>query len=179
MRSNKKLMWLVGIGACVLLLGAGTAVAAGGQPTLLPKPEANQRVQQAIATARAHPRPKVTSARPVSRPLPARRAGTVEMRQGPFPATEFTVRNVWQGQVGDAWLVVYAGAKRQGASGPDQPAVRVYSETPDLHLTLIGTFPVTGAAGPVRVAGASGNLIDVQTDTGAHASFNALTHRFE
>jgi hypothetical protein len=42
-------------------------------------------------------------------------------------------------------------------------------------MTLLGTFPVAIAAGPVRVAGVNGNVIDLQADTGPHTAFDLLT----
>jgi hypothetical protein len=176
-----QLTWLAGIAALIVVVG-GESVIASAAPVgaLLPKPQADLAVQQALAAARAHPRPKpVVPVRPVPQPAPARPAGILEMRQGPFPATEFTVRNVWQGPIGAGWLLVYAGARRGAPGGADQAAVRVYSETPDLHMTLIGTFPASNASGAVRIAGASGTRIQLQTDTGSTLAFDLLTDQYE
>jgi hypothetical protein len=180
-RRSKKLLELASVVALLVLVG-GDGVIASAEPAgkLLPKAQADFAVQQTLAAARAHPRQKPgEGGRPAPQPRPARRAGIIEMRQGPFPATEFAVRNVWQGPIGSAWLLVYAGAKRGPGGGADQAAVRVYSETPDLHMTLVGTFPVANQVGSVRIAGANGHRIELQTDNGSRVAFDLLTQQFE
>jgi hypothetical protein len=173
---------IVGAGCAILLLAvAGGAVAVAAPPQkLLPKPNGDAQVQQALATARRHPRPKTApAARPVPQPPPVRPVGIVEMRQGPFPATDFAVKNLWRGQVGTSWLLVYAGTERGRAGAPDRAAIRVFAETPDLHTTLIGTFPVKNEAQAVRVARASGNIVELQTEGGSKVSFDLLTRQFK
>ena len=178
---NKQLLGLASIGAVLVIVG-GDSVIASAAPAgkLLPKAQADLTVQQTLAAARAHARAKPgVHVRPIPQPQPVRHAGIIEMRQGPFPATEFTVRNFWQGPIGSDWLLVYAGAKRSPDGGVDRAAVRVYSETPDLYVTLVGTFPVVNAIGAVRIAEASGDRIELQSDKGSKVGFDLLTRQFE
>jgi hypothetical protein len=173
---------IVGASCAILLVAlAGGAIAAAAPPEkLLPKPHGDSRVQQALASARTHPRPKTARVALAAPPSPpARRAGIVEMRQGPFPATDFTVRNLWRGPVGTSWLLVYAGTERGRSGAADRAAVRVFTETPDLHMTLIGTFPMRNGARALRVAGARGNVVELQTERGSKVSFDLLTHQFK
>jgi hypothetical protein len=178
--TTRKPLIVGAIAALVVLAVAGSVIAAASPANrLLPKPHGDAEVQQALAAARVHPRPKTApAARPVPQPPPTRRAGIVEMRQGPFPATEFAVRNFWQGQVGASWLLVYAGAKRNSDGLADQAAVRVYDETPDLHMTLVGTFPVNNGSRAVKIAGVNGNLVELQLDGESRAFFDLLTHQY-
>src|SRR5437588_13133242 len=87
------------------------------------------RLQQEMDAARAHARPKPTPQAPPHQPDPARQAGIDnDMHQDPFSAAEFTVRNVWQGPVGTAWVLVYAGAAWDAAGGTVRGARRLYDE---------------------------------------------------
>src|SRR5215469_5547194 len=80
--SRKSLIASAGCAIFLLALAGGAIAVAAPPQKLLPKPQGDAQVQQALAAARAHPRPKTAAvARPATQHLPARQAGVVEMRQ--------------------------------------------------------------------------------------------------
>ena len=184
-RVPSRLAWFVVVAVAVLVVGVGVALAAGsaapaGWPAAKARLAAQQ--QQALALARSHPRPKLPAAglAPASQPPPRPPAGIVAMQQGPFPATTFTVRDVWQGPVGADWVLAYAGATPGSSGGPPtRGALRLYGETADLHLVPIGTFPAAAGTGPLTITGATGTLLRLRTDSGTTLSFNLGTHQYQ
>ena len=181
--SRWKVHSTIAICAIVVLVLATSVATAAGAERLLPKPGGDAQVQQALAAARAHTRPKTqagaAAARPKPQPLPTRKAGVLDMRQGPFSATDFAVQNFWRGQLGASWLLVYAGTRRSPEGAPDQAAIRVYSESPDLRLTLIGTFPLNDGSKAARVSGSNGSMVELQTDGGRKISFDLNARQFK
>lgn len=183
MRAPNRLTWLILAAIAVLVAGVGTALAQSSATAGWPADKAQlyQHEQQALAQARLHPRPKVPSAglAPAAQPAPTRQAGIIAMRQGPFPATSFLVRNVWQGPIGSEWILVYAGAERNPTSDA-QPsgALRLYTESADMHLSQIGTFLAPAGTGPLTITGVTGDVLSARSDSGAMLSFDLQTHQF-
>lgn len=179
----KRLVWIGVVALVVLSIGVGTVVA--GSPVTAgwsaAKAALYDQEQQALAQARANPRPKLPSARlaPAAQAAPRRQAGIIAMRQGPFPRPTFDVRDVWQGPVGSDWVLAYAGAvpDAPGAS-PTRGAIRLYTESADLHLTLLGTFPAAEGTGPLTITAESGNLLQLRTDDGTTLSFDLQTRQY-
>ena len=179
----KRLTWLVVVGVAVLAIGVGTVVA--GSPVTSGWPTAKARLydqeQQALAQARVSPRPKLPSAglAPAVQAAPRRQAGIIAMRQGPFPRSTFDVRDFWQGPVGSDWILAYAGATpdASGAS-PTRGALRLYSESADMHLTLLGTFPAAEGTGPLTITAVSGDVLQLRTDDGTTLSFDMQTRQY-
>lgn len=178
-----RLTWFVVAMIAVLCIAGGTALARSSATTGWPAAKAQlyEREQQALAQAQSHPRPKLPSAglAPASQPPPQRHAGIVAMRQGPFQRTTFVVGNFWQGPVGTDWLLAYAGAAPSTPNGPPaRGAVRLYSETAAMHLSLIGTFPAPEGTGPLTITAVSDDVLHARTDNGGSVSFDLRTHRY-
>ena len=184
-RRSRGLAGLIAIGVVVLGVGIGTALAqpsAGPAGWPIAKAQLWEREQAELAQARSHPRPKLPSAglAPAVEALPPRQAGIIAMRQGPFPPTQFLVRAVWQGPVGSAWVLVYAGATRGAAASapPSEGALRLFQESSTMHLTPIGTFSAPDGTGPLTITAASGNRLQLTTDGGTSLSFDLVTRQF-
>jgi hypothetical protein len=132
--------------------------------------------QQDMATARAHPRPKPAHPTPPpAQPAPQLQAGIVDMHQGPFPSSEFIVRNFWQGPVGSNWELVYAGARANPVNqnlGPG--ALRIYTKTVD----YIGTYVAPNNESPLTITAVNGSLMQLRTDTGKTLTFNLQTNQY-
>ena len=179
----KRLTWIGVVVVAVVGIGIGTVVA--GSPVTAGWPAAKAQLydqeQRALAQARANPRPKLPSAglAPAAQAAPQRQAGIIAMRQGPFPRSTFDVRDVWQGPVGSDWVLAYAGAAPDApAASPTRGAIRVYTETADLHLTLLGTFPAAEGTGPLTITAISGTLLQLRTDSGATLTFDLQTRQY-
>lgn len=98
--SCHRMRWMIAAAFCVAIFFCLSAVASaaragGGSPAGMQNPP------------------------PVVQPVPTRHAGIVNMQQGPFLSSVFTVRNFWQGPVDHDWMLAYAGAKpnADGAAG--------------------------------------------------------------
>ena len=183
---------MVAMVAALAVIGVGTGLATQG-PLLMGRPvtawppaKAQElgRLQQKMDAARAHARPKPTPQAPPHQPDPARQAGIAnDMHQGPFSAAEFTVRNVWQGPVGTAWVLVYAGAAWDAAGGTVRGALRLYNEPVDAygdyHLVSIGTYAAPTGAGALTVTAATGDVLALRTDGGSTLSFNLQTLQYQ
>ncbi len=180
----KRLVWIGVVGVAVVAVGVGTVLA--GAPVTSGWPAAKARLydqeQQAVAQARANLRPKLPAAggAPAVQAAPARQAGVIAMRQGPFPRSTFDVRDVWQGPVGSDWILAYAGAAPEvPGAPPTRGALRLYRESADMHLTLLGTFPAAEGTGPLTVTAESGEVLRLRTDSGTTLSFDLRTHQYQ
>jgi hypothetical protein len=190
---GKKVAWLSIVAVAAVVLGGGAALATQG-PLPLPGPATSlppakaqewERLQQEMVAARAHLRPKPASQAPSHIPDPQRHAGIDDaMHQGPFSATDFTVRNFWQGPVGPNWVLVYAGAKRESAgSAAAQGALRLYNEPTDAngdyHLVPIGTYLAPGTASALTITAVHADVLSLRTAAGSTLSFNLQTHQYQ
>lgn len=106
------------------------------------------------------------------------------MHQGPFSATQFTVRNFWQGPLGPNWVLVYAGAQRGGASSAAvHGALRLYNEPTDsygdYHLRLIGTYLAPNNASALTITAVHADVLSLRTAAGITLSFNLQTHQYQ
>jgi hypothetical protein len=144
----------------------GRGAALSGPPGTLP-PEKQQRLDADSAVrARARRAPKV-DAPPPAAPLPARRPGIVDMHQGPFAGAAFAVRNVWQGEVGGRWLLVYAGGPRGEDGWVAGGGLRVYDgDLNELAELAAGRDALT----IVRVT--PRGVVKLRTDRGRRLSFD-------
>lgn len=142
-----------------------------------------ERERQAIIAARstsrgkpADPGRRINTAGPAQFPS----SGILNMHQGPFPATEFTVSNFWQGPVGAKWLLVYAGAVRH-SDGSLSAAVRLYSETPSsdggFDLSELGTVALPKAA-VLTIENVTGNDLTLRATDGSSEHFDLSARRF-
>jgi hypothetical protein len=168
---------VIGTIVCFAFFGAVmlTAVAADGNGNQADKAAVAQREQQGLAAARAqsglHPKPRL-SAKPdiPDAAAPVRTAGIVDMHQGPFSSSTFVVSNFWQGPVGSTWFLVYAGA--DGGSGTG--AVRLYTESPDMVLTYLGTYAPPGGGGDLTVVSVDGPTLHLKSSGGQVLVFNLV-----
>jgi hypothetical protein len=148
--------------------------------------EANEAREMATAQAVAPTKPTTPQPPPASaESTPALQAGIDnETRQGPFSPSEFLVRNLWQGPVGDGWLLVYAGATKNvtldGSVG--LAGLRVYSVTPaeigSYDVRYIGTFLAPTLSSPLTIVDVSENRMHLRTDDGDVVSFDLRTRIF-
>jgi hypothetical protein len=154
---------MVGLVGALLLGVAAVAATASSNGSEMPasKVALAQREQNQIAAGRAtaylHPKlapgskPVIPSAAP-----PTRSPGIINMRQGPFPSTDFAVSNFWQGPIGSNWFLVYAGSDASGAG-----ALRIYTETPELAIAYVGTFVAPGQVTALSIVSIDG--VDLHT----------------
>jgi hypothetical protein len=107
---------------------------------------------------------------------------------------EFGVNNMWQGQVGGAWVLAYAGDYNEtggtdnSANAPYEPAVALWSEpvdpnAPNQAPQLIGVFPAPGSEDSVQITAANGAVltltgIDPNGPDGQSFTFNTATHSY-
>src|SRR5436190_7181291 len=114
-RLRNKVAWsIVATIAALVVMGVGTALAMQG-PLLMHRSATAWLADKAqelghllleMDGAWAHPRLKPAPQAPPHQPDPTRQAGIDNaMHQGPFSASEFTVRNMWQGPVGTDWVL--------------------------------------------------------------------------
>jgi hypothetical protein len=170
--------------ATILLVHAGARPVAPMLSSLPPaKAKLLDREQQDRANAQAHATgTKGFPVVPRPQPPPQLAAGIINMHQGPFPASEFTVSNFWQGPVGSQWLLVYAGAEPGGAGSGDRSALRVYTQTTNslggLDLSLQGTF-VPGTTGILTIEGVSTASMLLRSSGGTSLVFDLVTRRFK
>lgn len=93
----------------------------------------------------------------------------VNPSHAPFSAAEFSANTLYQGQVGAAWVYVYAGAQ-QGHG-----ALRMY----DSHQTLLGVYTAPGTAQWLKIRSVRGSVVTLDSDTGATLTFNLVTREFD
>lgn len=144
--------------------------------------EENAR-QSALAAPRA---PKSGGPATHAGGTPSRQAGILDIRQGPVPASVFSVNNEWQGPVngsGNTWLVVWAGSELDGGSAPGAPGVIVHQQSPSADGTgfddrVVGTFTDPAADGPLTITGVQGTLVELQSPSGKSFSFDLASDRF-
>jgi len=102
------------------------------------------------------------------------------MHQGPFAATAFTVANFYRGPADHTWLLVYAGATRDLATGATlNGAVRIYAlPDPDGPLTEIGTYSPKHSRTAIKIIRAESTRLILMDGTGHTFAFNLDTDRF-
>jgi hypothetical protein len=181
-----QMIWLIGVATVVVASAAMTVAshAAGIYPE--DKAARVQAEQAQRAAQQANPRPKPSeqagrAAAAAANPAPpTRQAGIDDMHQGPFPASSFIVHDFYQGPAQGTWLLVYAGATRDLATGATQRgALQLYAE-PQVGgpLTPVGTFAAPTGASPLRVVAAAGTRLTLRTDAGQQLTFDLGTHQY-
>ncbi|GHO87887.1 hypothetical protein [Dictyobacter formicarum] len=184
--SRSKIKWVaicaISVVAFICFIGIASAAQMSGGPGAARIKE--QNVQKLIDAGRAHMHQKGGSQNqaPAAQPAPTRQAGIVSMRQGPFPASVFTVRNMWQGPVGSDWVLAYAGAKTNPDSTPGTGGIVLYTETVnaqgafDLHP--LKTFLAPNGTTTLTITATNGNLLLLRSQNGTQLTFNLVTHQF-
>jgi hypothetical protein len=170
----------------IFLISAVNRTQANGIPSasLQKQYSMQQEISQNQAQARAHPHTKpVQIQTPASQPAPVLHGGIIQMHQGPFPSSIFTVRNVWQGQINSEWILAYAGARTNVHSLSGQGGVVLYTEKSstsggfDVHR--IGVFLAPMSTSPLTIVTLSGHFMTLRTDTGTQLIFNLQTHQYQ
>jgi hypothetical protein len=160
-------------------------------PLRLLRPDKRQLFQRSLdgaATGSGHRKPNYRQgkaeelARNRGPAAPAARSAgiTDTLRAGPFSPSQFTVRNLYQGPVGDSWYLVYAGAGvGPGGTGPATGGVRVLAQSPAGVTTTRGTYLAPAGTGPLRVVSADGTVLTLAGPDGRRLSFDlsALAYR--
>jgi hypothetical protein len=173
--------------ACVIALFflIGGAFALGGSPLSLQKQQRLQKLEQQIAQARTPTRPKNVAnlGVPPAQSLVTPQAGITQTHEGPFPASFFLVRSLWQGPLGKNWVLAYAGAKPNPDGTVQQGGILLYTAPrnapmgSDLHL--VGMFLAPTGATALTIVSVSGNLLHVRADSGAVLTFDLQTHQYQ
>lgn len=178
--------WVLIALACVAaffcFIGIANAAQLSGSPGAAAGKE--QAIQKHIDAGRAHmhTKPAHPGGAPAAQAAPVRQAGIVNMRQGPFPTSIFTVQNFWQGPVANDWVLAYAGAKTNadGTRGPG--GIVLYTETTnaqggfDLHP--LGTFQAPKGTTAVTITSVNGNQLLLHDQSGAPLTFDLASHQF-
>lgn len=185
-RMRSDIRWVLTISLCVVsflcLIGIASAAQTGGGPFTTQK---EQHLQQVInaSRAQAHPHAKTGIQAPAAQPAPTYKAGIINMQQGPFSPSIFTVRNVWQGPIGSSWVLAYAGAKTNVNGSSGQGGIALYTETASTsgssHLQSLGTFYAPAGTTALTITAEQGNLLQVRTDSGARLTFDLQAHQFQ
>ncbi len=185
-QSKSSMKWLIITAICVVtflcVIGIASAAQANNGPALDAK---QQGMQQQIDAARAHMRPKTgdQDAAPTAQPAPARQEGISNVREAPFAVSIFTVRNNWQGPVGQNWVLAYAGAKTNQDGTLGQGGVVLYTETAnaqgsfDLHPQ--GIFLAPKGTTVLTITAEQGNLLTLHSASGQTLTFNLLKRQFQ
>ena len=141
--------------------------------------------QQKMATARAKPGPpkQTHPTPPPAQPAPQRQAGIVDTHEGPFPSSQFIVRNGWQGPVGSNWELVYAGVRMNPTDMSQGPgALRIYTETVTatggFDVNYVGIYVAPNNESPLTITAVNGSLMQLRTDTGKTLTFNLQTNQY-
>jgi len=116
-------------------------------------------------------------------------AGLSELKQAPFSAAEFEVKNRWQGPVNSTtrWMMVWAGAKKniETGRGVGPAAVRIFEfQTTsngryDGNLLELGIFIAPTSSGPLTVVSVNDVLVELRTEGGEDIQFNLEALVFE
>ncbi len=104
--------------------------------------------------------------------------GIVATQQGPFAATEFTVRNMYRAPVQGVWLFVFAGGARDEAGTITQGGLRIYQRSASGEYGPVGTFASPAGGGALVVRSASGSVLTLATDSGQIVLFDLGTLKY-
>ena len=98
--------------------------------------------------------------------------------------------NVWQGPVGNRWVLAYAGmwnTDPSTAEGAYEPALILYAEpinpnAPHGYFRRIGVYPARGSERSVKITAAKGSLLRLigvgPGSRGQTFRFNVATHAY-
>lgn len=169
---------LVGAFAMLGILRAQSASgpAADTTPPLPPaKATILARSQQALATAQAGPQaPKSTNVAPArAQPTATFTTGITDENQGPFSNSDFSIDDVYRGQVNGHWVVIYAGTAWTTFPTEGVGALRVY----DLDAGF-GIFDAPDGSGDLKITAVSGTTLQIVSNKGTQLTFDMVTNTF-
>jgi len=125
--------------------------------------------------------------------LPPRVSRIQVIHEGPLSSISMGVNNLWQGRVGNRWVLAYAGTwntKPQGttiSTEAYEPAVMLYTEpinpnAPHQYLRRIGVYPARGSETSVKITAADRNVLSLAGvgpgSTGKSFRFNLATRAY-
>jgi hypothetical protein len=128
---------------------------------------------------------------PRQTPLPHRVSSIQVIGAGPLSSMTMGVNNVWQGRVGNRWVLAYAGMWNKTSTGDTsagayEPAVILYTEpidpnAPDQYLRRIGVYPTRGSETSVKITAAKGSVLSLTgvgpgSKSGQTFRFNVAMH---
>lgn len=185
-RSHSGIKWMVICAICVAAFACFIGIASASQANSGSGPAATkeQNIQKLLDAGRAHMHQKGGQENhiPATQPAPTLHPGIVSMRQGPFPSSVFTVRDMWQGQVGSNWVLAYGGAKTNPDSTPGAGGIVLYAEKANAQgafdLYPLGTFLAPNGTTTLTITAVNGNLLLLRSQSGTQLTFNLVTHQF-
>jgi hypothetical protein len=112
--------------------------------------------------------------------------------EGPLSSLNMGVNNLWQGRVGNRWVLAYAGMWNKTSNGDTsagayEPAVMLYTEpinpnAPNQYLRRIGVYPARGSETSLKITAAERNVLSLTGvgpgSTGQSFRFNVATHTY-
>jgi hypothetical protein len=98
-------------------------------------------------------------------------AGIIDMHQGPFSPSLFTVRNIYRGHVGNRWLFVFAGTSNN-VDGTHTAGLQIFAQPDGGSYTRVGTFNAPANNGALKVTSVKGSVLTLTADNGATVTFN-------
>lgn len=185
-RARSNLHWII-IAAicgsvCICLIGiANVTSTSDNSATQTAKRQMLQQLLN-VRNAQAGSKTETNTQALIDQPAPVRQAGIANMHQGPFLTRVFTVRNFWQGLVGNDWVLAYSGAKTQSDGSLGLGGIVLYTETTntrggfDLHP--LGTFLATNGTTALTITEANANLLHVSSENSTNLTFDLITHQF-
>lgn len=191
MRPRAHALRLILAGSTVVLLAAlAGAVVLGAPPAGYPAAKATLEagVQQTRIAASGRPQPprgptpvpETVAAAPVAR-RPAGAGFVVTDFVPPFPPMSHVITSLWYEPSGNQNTLVYAGALRDdpgGSAGDSQGVVIVQIERPDHTLASSATYPTPTKSGAVRITGAQGERLVLQSENGPIFHFDVPSRQF-
>lgn len=171
---------LVGAFALLGILRAQSASGPAATGSLPPLPPAKAtilaRSQQALATAQAGPQaPKYTNVAPGrAQPTATFTTGITDENQGPFSNSDFSIDDVYRGQVNGHWVVIYAGTAWTNFPTEGVGALRVYN----LDVGYAGVFDTPDGSSDLKITAVSGTTLQIVSNKGTHLTFDMVTDTF-
>jgi hypothetical protein len=162
---------------CLLITAISAAPTTSASSSLEQK---QQILQRELDVGRAHSQPQTgpDTQVPVAQTPQSRRAGIINERQAPFSPSIFTANNAWQGPVGSAWIIAYAGAQTNSDGTPGRGGLVLYA-VGDFTLSYLGAFLAPVGTSSLTIFKAQGNSLLLQTASGHTLRFNLQTHQFQ
>jgi len=103
--------------------------------------------------------------------------GIIDTRQGPFPGTAFTVRNMYRGLVDGRWVFVFAGAERGQQGDITGGALRVFQQQAGAY-SEIGVFKAPAVASALTITSYHAQRLTLTADNGVTITFDLSSMRY-
>ncbi len=181
---------LAGTAAALIFAAIAVAVVIGAPPAGYPPAKATLEASLAQTRTAASSRPQPPAgATPVPgavtpSPISRRPAGAgfiVTDFVPPFPAMSHVITSMWYEPAAAQNTIVYAGALRDNpgvSSAASQGVVIVQIERLDHTLVSSSTLATPARVGPVRITGAQGERLVLQSDNGSTFYFDVPSRQF-